>query len=437
MADSPPQLSVPLEQGQACGPGGLEFEVVLPVSRKLQKAGLRISAADAAPKPLGKPGVAVDSDAILGGSLDSKHEAHWLSLDWGEEKAIVSLSINAPALLPAYQTGVRVRMFSGGNWLPLPPRDTFSFTNGVAKAGFPAVAASRFMVELLKENQVAGNWSGVLVPGGVAIADASVSATPQPCHVSLAIGDDAPFFTRPGPLPATPVPVDGLSRALNRYLTDHPGATRVPLVLKAATQAGVTLSAFEAVQEAPPATTPAGTPAAEPEPPRVEKSLFPPSETPGVGAAPSRGRWCDARHSAAQGFDALPAGQCLSAVEVFLRGLGTLPASASLGIVADQQGQPGASTLVSVLAAGPIAPATDPDWLRFQVPRPLPRIQGKWWIVLQASAGELLWYMGEAAPAGVGCGLARLESSSWLPLDGAAGPWLQARVQIVTEPEPC
>ena len=203
--------------------GGSTLSLQLPSPRRLIGARISFSATSATASALNPPPT-LDSDGFTLGNdgkllIGNAANAHWLGVDWGAERAITALSLKAAMASPAQPaTGARVRIFSAGNWLPLPARDTLNFNAGQATARFPACAASRLMIELLAENKVGTTWTGVLVPGAVDLSNVGVGvmATSQPCHFSLAIGDEAAFFSLPGPFPAQPVAVDGLLRALNR-----------------------------------------------------------------------------------------------------------------------------------------------------------------------------------------------------------------------------
>ncbi len=434
------------------GPGGLALNVTLADARRLKQATLRLAATGAVASELA-PAAALDSDGATvgaGGVADFSDAAkaansRWLGIDWGAERAIVGLTLtaaSASASQPA--SGARVRMFSAGNWLPLPARDTLSFVGGAATARFPACAATRLTIELLAENKVNNAWTGVLVPGAVNLSGlkVGVQVTPQPCHVSIAVADDAPFFSVAGPLPAQPVAVEGLVRALNRYLSDHPGATSIPLTLRAASAAKLLLAGFDALQE--PAPTAAGTGAGSkppPPPPRPEK----PGTQPAGNPSGNRGRWVDARHSAAQAFQPPPAGSGLSAVELWVRALsgsgaadGSSQVSGRLALHADAAGRP-----ADTPAAGPVpwrlplSGTPSEAWLRCELPLPAVVPAAPWWAVLQVDEGDLLWYLGDAAPAGAGAGLWRVDGGAWMPVDPAAAggdapsAWLQARVQLL------
>jgi hypothetical protein len=418
------------------GPAGLNLNVQLADSRKLKTARLSFAATSATAVEIVPP-AALDSDSFsfnAQGVADTSNAvaATWLGVSWEGERAITSLTISA-ALASASKpaSGARVRLFSAGNWLPLPPRDTLGFVVGKACARFPACAASRLMIELLAENQVSGNWTGVQVPGAVNLTGVkvSVTATPQPCHFSVAIADDPPFFTVGGPLPTQAVAVDGLVRALNRYLFDHPGATTIPLLLRAAAPAKLQWLAFDAEQEPVPPVVDPTRPA--PAPRRVEQTGVQPAASP----VAARGRWCDAGHRAAQAFDPPPAGSGLSAVELFVRPLGAVAAvNGTLSIHREDAGRPADSPLadpvnwqIQVAADRPGSEA----WLRCELALPALLPTSRWWAVLQVDQGELLWYLGDAAPAGAGPGLYRTGDGAWMPAAAQPQSWLQSRLCLI------
>ena len=286
----------------------------------------------------------------------------------------------------------------------------------------------------------------MLVPGAVNLAGLKVGVlvTPQPCHLSIAVADDAPFFSVAGPLPAQAVTVEGLVRALNRYLSDHPGATSIPLTLRAASPAKLLLAAFDAFQEPAPSSGTGTGPGSKPPPPppRPEK----PGTQPAGNPSGNRGRWVDARHSAAQAFQPPPAGSGLSAVELWVRALSGSDAadgsgnriSGRLALHADAAGRP-----ADTPAAGPVpwrlplAGTPSEAWLRCELPLPAVAPDAPWWAVLQVDEGDLLWYLGDTAPAGAGTGLWRVDGGTWMPVDPAAAggeapaAWLQARLQLL------
>ncbi|NML13693.1 hypothetical protein [Azohydromonas caseinilytica] len=413
-------------------PAGTALEIVLPASRKLVSAQLQFVAAGGTATALEAP--ALDSDAFTPGAdgkpdVSQGSNAHWLSIDWGRECALTALTLKAPsAKTSAPASGARVRMFSAGQWLPLPPRDTLGFgADGVASARFPPCAASRLMVELLTENKVGGNWSGVLVPGAVDLSKLSVSvqATPQPCHVSLAVGDEAPFFQHPGPLPLQPVAVDGFSRALNRWLVDHPGSTRIPLTLRAAAPASLRIAAWAVEQEPAPGDGASSGPVAPPPPP-------PRPESPGPGPlpqapAPGRGRWCDPGRAAAQGFRPTPPGLGLSALELQLRNTGAVEATGTLALHADAGGAPAATPLAAPLR-WQLPPGTAPAWLRCELPLPAVALPGPWWAVLRVEQGELIWYEGGEPVDGIANAAWQADGGAWIPLGAQSGGWLASRL---------
>lgn len=434
---------LPLPQALDIPAGGLPLQVLLPAGRKLERAAMQLSAASAVPAEM-SPRPVLDSDGFSTGSggavnMSGAANAHWLSIGWDVERAIVGLTVTAAgATTSAPATGARVRMLSAGNWLPLPARDLLLFAAGKAGARFPACAASSLMLELQAENKVGGNFTGVLVPGAVDISNpvVSVLATPQPCHFSLAVADDAAFFSVPGPLPAQPQAVSGLLRALNRYLADHPGATAIPLTLRAAAPARLLLNAFDATL-ASPAAAPGPAPPAPP-PPRQEQ----PGVQPAAPMQAVRGRWVRQRHVAAQAFVApLPVGRGLSALEVWARPLGDGSPGGQvrgqLSLHADEAGRPAAQALAPAapwqVSAG--AGAGEMPWLRCELPLPAMQPPVPWWAMLQVDEGELLWYQAESPPPGAGAALVQVDGGPWMPVAPGGGTWLQSRLQLVELPQ--
>ncbi|MFG6456866.1 hypothetical protein [Roseateles sp. BYS96W] len=417
------------------GPNGLSLLVQLPAGRRLQRAAFSIAASGAVGAEL-SPAPQLDSDGFTVGANGTVNtanaaNAHWLSVSWDVERAIVALTVKAAsASTAAPATAARVRMFSAGNWLPLPPRDVLTFANGQASVRFPACAVSRLMLELQTENKVNDKWSGVLVPGAVDISNVTVSvqATPQPCHVSAAVADDAPFFRVAGPLPTQAVAMEGLARALNRYLGDNAGATAIPLTLRAAAASRLKVVAFDAVLDPLPGSQP---PASQPPPPPPRPEQ-PGTQPPGDPAA-QKGRWCRPQHLAAQAFAAVPTGLGLSAVELWVRPLGD-PAAlrGSLSLHADDAGRPAAEPLMAPQPwhyAGDATAAA--QWLRCELPLPAVAPASPWWAMLQVEAGELLWYQAATPPPGAAAGLFQALGGPWMPVQPGAPAWLQARLQFI------
>lgn len=409
---------------------GLACRIVLPAGRRLASAQLVLAAADSGELALEYPALTADSGPMAG-----KADAPWLwaSADWGETRALVGIHLDASppaagALTPPRKTGARLRVFSRGTWLPLQPLDTLP---AGPEQRFPAQCASRLMAEMLIEGDAAEKRTGVLIPGSLTGRRIGVRFTKQPCLVSVAVGDDPPFFSPDGPVPGAGLAVDGLVRAINRYLADHPSATAVPLTIATANAQPLRVS-FVAELEAPP--KPATPPAPQPEPPDKprpgERDLLAPA------AGTTRvARLCDGDHTAGQRFAALPKGVQLSSVSLHLRNPGDA-ASGELSLHADSHGSPAEAPIVRWPFAVAADDEAEPRWATSRLPAPQLLTGQAWWLVCRIDHGSLLWYADDHRPAGVDGAFHRRANGPWLPLDAPApGPWLQVQAGVL-DPEP-
>jgi hypothetical protein len=441
MVASEPQFSVSAGQVFRVKPEGVVWPLTLPSGRRLLDADVLVCAPSAATSV--PPAVVLDADTLTAqGVLDASQEAHWVGLDWGEERALVALTLTRPTTdVSDRLVGARVRVFSAGVWLPLAPRDTLSFSKSpLVQIRFPAVAASRLMVELLAENRIADKPTGVLVPGGFKLQGADVTLTAQPCHLSVAVGDDPPFFSRPGPLPTTAVPLEGVARAVNRYLLDHPDVSSVPLRWRAATSSDLQLARFSANLEPLAQAAPPASPAKNPLELRPELPAWP---QPVAATSGGQGVWLSpSGHVAAQAFQVpktwppkvLPH---LGSVLVRGRAMGTLPpdGSITLALCIDAHGQPHSDPIQGGTLTLPAQElSSDAAWVAFRWPQPLVLEPGQvYWLVLRTEAMEWLWYAGTDVPLAAGACLRRLGVAAWLPLSlPVASPhWLQSQIQWI------
>ncbi len=409
---------------------GLDCRVAVPAGRRLATARLVLAAADSAELALEYPAITADVGPMAG-----KTDALWLwaSADWGETRALVGIHLDASppaagALTPPRKSGARLRVFSRGTWLPLQPLDTLP---AGLEQRFPAQCASRLMAEMLIEGDAAEKRTGVLIPGALTGRRIGLRFTKQPCLVSVAVGDDPPFFSPDGPVPASGLAVDGLVRAINRHLTDHPTATFVPLRIATANAQALRIT-FSADLEAPPKpTTP---PAPQPEPPDQprpgERDLL----APATGSA-RLARLCDGQHTAGQRFGALPVGARLSSVRLHLRNPGDA-ASGELSLHADDHGSPAEAALLRWPFALAADDTSEPRWATSRLPAPQPIAEKSWWLVFRITQGSLLWYADTHRPAGVDGAFHRCGGGPWLPLDlPAPEPWLQLQAGVL-DPEP-
>jgi hypothetical protein len=381
-------LSVPAD--------GVALQLTLPAGRQLDHARLVLASASLEERPVTPVAVTTDT-----GQLTST-PVRWVTARLAHEVVLTRLRIDGA---DAASTSARVKLLSRGAWVPLAPIDTIAVATDQALS---AVTALQVMAELLVP---AADKSPVRVPGPGVVTAMTVTGTNQACHVALAIGEDAPFFTQVGPLAAEGIAVDGLARAINRYLLDRPGSTAVSLRLSAAGPAQVAVTAFEATL-APPPLAPVSPSQPGLTPPPVETIYLHPAASPGL----ARAQLCDAGHVVAQGFDKLPPGLSLSGVDLYLRS-GTDEVVATIGVYADADGAPAATPIaggVMTLAQGQ-SPAPVVGFVTCRPAAPLALSGGSWWLVCQMTSGECLWFTDAPRPAGAGQTLARTIGSAWVP----------------------
>jgi hypothetical protein len=70
-------------------------------------------------------------------------------------------------------------------------------------------------------------------------------------------------------------------------------------------------------------------------------------------------------------------------------------------------------------------------WLRCELALPALVPTSRWWAVLQVDQGELLWYLGDTAPAGAGPALYRSADGAWMPAAVQPQSWLQSRLCLI------
>ncbi len=433
----PVSLRGPDEQPAAgrnwnAGGDGLALALSLPPGRRLGSARLLVGAAEGGERPLDElefPGLATDIGPHAG-----KTEAlwQWARIDWKEPRALIGVRVEASppaagALIPPRRTGARLRLCNRGSWLPLAPLDTLP--TGTEQS-FPAQCASGLMAEMLIEGDAAEKRTGVLIPGMLNGRQIGLRFTRQPCQLSVAIGNEPPFFSADAPLPEAGLVVAGLARAINRYLSDHPGAAAVPLNIATANTPPLRIIAFEAELEAPPPPATPDAPPPEPtdQPRPGERALLPPSDR-----IPRVARLCDADHAAGLRLIPLPQGVRLSSVQLQLRNPGDEEARGTLSLHADEHGSPASTALVS----WPIAiPADDaPRWVCSRLPAPRPLAGQPWWLVCRVEHGSLQWYAEAHCPDLIDAASHCRGSGPWLPLDTPApAPWLHLQAGVL-DPE--
>ena len=243
-------------------------------------------------------------------------------------------------------------------------------------------------------------------------------------------------------MPTAPVVVDGLIRALNRYLVDNPDALRIPFIVRSAGTGNILLDSFDAQQDDPAPDTPAddgdggssgggdgggggGRPVV---PPRDEIGYLQP-----VGAAQHQNaQLCRPQYMVAQGFKALPVGMALSSFALFLRfGPGV---KGTLGFYPDNKGRP-ADTPFETAVDLAFVPSNEgkESWLVHYLKQVLRLPSQPWWAVLTITEGEALWYVSEQVPVGATAVMYQVAGGAWMPVGGdATSCWAQSKLGIAT-----
>ncbi|WP_020394483.1 hypothetical protein [Thiolinea disciformis] len=321
------------------------------------------------------------------------------------EVAIAGIYFESP--IKNNSISIRIKIASQGVWLPLVPIDTFQADeNGRIDIDFPVVAASELLIELLEAKDK------VLLPTKIHLNyqdSLKIKITQQACHVSMAIGDDLPFWSHQGVLPHNPVNIHGLKQALNRYIDDHPETEIIPLLLKAANRTTIEFSEQEFINHTPMPIKKIEAVVAQ----RNELSL-------GAKMAKNNeeygnGQLCNNYYSAAQAFT-LKEEIALSAIHIYLKSLNQVALTILVSLHADEQGLPALAPLHTIKQPN-LNLLQQGAWLRFEWLKPIKLTATRWWIVLQTEAYDVIWYYRtDIYNEALNEALYRIKPNGWLPL---------------------
>jgi hypothetical protein len=368
----PVVLPAPLE----LPPAGLKLVLRVSPGATLTSATLRLSAQPPTVNDVAPAHISSDLGrfCVKAENNTKSPPIRFLNATFENEIAICSLKLTVAGADAGMNAGAdgwaRIRTFSNGAWTPLAPIDTVALGR---EQVFPPVAAQQIMAEFL-----AASGPSVLLPTALRVTAIELKSTSQPCYVSLSIADGPAFFTRPGPLPASPVTVEGLARLVSGWLSEHPGTTDVPIIIRAANGGSLLVTEFSPEWRGP--TTPPPPPA----PPRPAKS--------------SRALLCDEGHAAAQNIGATPSGNLLRAVALWVRA-GTACVAGQVTLQPDPRDRP-ADASPAVTLDFSLDADTQPKWLMLALAKPL-ALSGTSWVVCRVSTGELLWYRARADAGGI------------------------------------
>lgn len=396
--------------------GGLELRLTLPPGRGLAAAGLRI-AAPAEEAANSRPCIAAlssDRGAFPG---DGK-EVAWLRASWPQERAIAGIRLQGEG---PDAGAARLRVFSRGIWRPLTPPDMVMLAaeKEARIMSLTPVAAAAVMAEFQGSFTPVAGAPPVFVPAARAVSGMTVFGTDQPCHVAVSVGADPAFFLCEGPLPAAPVVVEGLLRAVGRYLADNANPAEIPLRVTSAARGQIILQDFAASLR-PPVDRDDGA-GTKPGPP-VE-TMVPDIGSPDAGTA----QLCDAAHLVAQRLEPPFCDATIASLGLYM----AAGAGPALGTVALHGGaerpdpQPFAEQPETSL---PMPLDAAPGWATC-------RLQQPWkpgdpaWVVCRITSGEAFWFTASAErPKGFG---PLLTSSGGGPWVSVAAGWAYLRLGVV------
>jgi hypothetical protein len=378
---------------------GVQLVLRMPQGETLIRATLRLAAQSAAPNGVDPARIKLASD--LGG-FPAGSPIRFVNATFEGEIAISSVTLTGA------DGFARIRTFSNTAWTPLAPIDTVVLGR---EQVFPPVAAQQLTAEFLLA-AAGSSGQSVPIPTALGVNVVALKSTSQPCHVSLSIGDGPAFFNQPGPLPVSPVSVEGLAHVVSRWLSDHPETTDVPIIIRAAGGGSLLVTEFSA------ASAPARRPSTNGTDGGAGKPTTPPiPQAPPDPPASLRALLCDEGHAAAQRIGAPPPAQLLRAVALWVRA-GTGSVAGHVILQPDVRDQPAdvspAATLDFALDGN--AP---PQWLMLTPANPLALPETSW-AVCRVSTGELLWY--RAPPTGGRIApLVSVDDGAWQPAPADPG----------------
>lgn len=379
----------------------------------------------------------------------------WVTAEWGQALPLVKVNLDADS----ENVKARLKIRTETGWSSPYPFDTIA---AGSEQRFPPILASGIMLELLAKSL---EPPGTFVPSPAQVKGLTFKVTSQPSDISFSVGEEAPFFKHPGILlSARSTSVEGLAQAVNHYLADPQHQSPVPLWVRATVLGKIQVPKFKpTVVEVVRHLEDFGRKAVLPIPWNGEavgrvkgttgssisaigfsletelqaQRLYLDSPEPSPGLA----HLCDPTHTAAQGFEALPADQSLVGLDLYLRP-GPKGFVGTLKLYPDQNrrpaSQPFAGLEVSIALPPPEAGPSRPRWVMADFSMPLPFSAGPWWAVLSVSNGSAAWLLGNGQPEGASGAAYRVGEGPWFARRNPSdqGPvWSYTRLRVV-DPSP-
>lgn len=415
-----------VRNGQALPPGqpvpvgvdGTTVALTVPAGLELVDAALTITMPDDS-APIELTAGAVVTSELGPGIPPADKDVKWVSVEWGARRGLVKLKL---VLLTA-ATAVRLRLSDGGPWLLASPGPLLPLTvagnTKVAEVQLPGLSASRVMFEPVT-TKVSALGPEDHDPTGAKLQSVSVTGARRPPALTVTVGD-AIVHHEAALLPAggRVVVREALLAALRERAPGHAGgsaAIRLTAPAESAIQKiGLSLRTREVVTRFRGA---AAQVAADVEPGgvlvgQVDLAVAPTrvrvrvradlrGEYRVAAAAPSgHAHRCTPDSALAQPFVHRHDDE-LVGVDLLL-GPRTAALAGRVGFHADDRGTPAAAPFAAVdldltdQDGVGVAPTARP--VALDLPRPVRPPTPIFWVTLAPTAGEVLWFLGEAAPA--------------------------------------
>lgn len=387
----------------------------------------------------------------------------WLIADWGVERLLAGFGLEPKIQKPATGliTKARISLFTNGYWLPMFPIDILDIDK---EQYFPAVMASKLMIELVQEGQYPGLWK----PCPQHLSNLIVKAITSPGDPGVSVAGHSTGFKFPTVLPESGVKVEGFVAAVNDYLAEEQAVRPVPVQLTAGIPGKLTIKFNPAVvtvvrqlhdnpdgklsmswqnqndfeQAAAKAVAHVSLSSVANASLQelkfrlnteflAETLLFPPNQN-----VSNQAQLVTPLVSLAQGFHTDPKGAALTGLELMLQAR-TLDIKATLALHPDINGYPApmpySGAILSINWTKDSNPENADSCLVLSFPTPIQIPDARWWAVLSVQQGEVLWCLANNPPASTGLCLYRKYDEAWS--NRGEHLWAQTRLRILA-PKP-
>jgi len=407
---------------------GHMIDFCLPANREFLSARVEVKADGGVKKVEGKAG-------SVNGSVKSwpVRGISWIVIDWDHDCLLNELKINLDKALKGLK--VRIKVFGNNAWTPLMPVDLFSVSKAATSMNFDPVKAGRLMLEFTKESDTKGVWE----PSTVNVSSVEIFASTLPVDLEVIL-DGEPLLSHKGMITGgEKIAIPSFAEMANDYLSRNPGTNTVPLMLKNAMPAEISLLLSDVRLAGIIRQFASGRDSIELhvgygeeilEKIAVKRSkivqihfdyeadlsgerLLPYGQE---KKAPLMAHLCDDRHSAAQSFSPLPENEALVGIDLYLRPA-RLPVTAMLAIHLDESGRPAGSPCPEGMVPFRIEEkAAISQWVPLRFHAPCSLNGNKWWVIVSVEEGELHWHLDKMKDGdGQGEVLNQIKGHPWQP----------------------